>query len=183
MGINPVWYLERNSGAFRTIASSIGVQWRQYDPEAKALKLTSVTTHVLYESMKLLCFCKVSEGPVWDKKADRFEATQQVRYYDEREWRYVPFDTRLPDKTMVPLFWHPVYAEQKFGELEDVAKANEALKAKPLAFTGADIRHILVDDELQRDALLQGEGWKTLFASRDELLARIRVYDHIQQDF
>ena len=180
--INPVMYLEHGSQASNTIASTIGLHWKKYDSSAKALKLDDLSRETLKESLKFLCFCKRSTGRRWNKIAKEFDPDRIIRFYDEREWRFVSSKDLHSQGAVIPLNYHVAVPGRPF-DWDGIDRWNEELRQNPLSFTGVDISHIVVRDESEVQELIDTVKWTALFNSEQQFVRRIRVYSEIEEDY
>ncbi|MBL4729751.1 MAG: hypothetical protein JKY40_10680 [Gammaproteobacteria bacterium] len=121
------------------------------------------------ELVTLLQFIKSYQGFVGDSK-------ELVRFYDEREWRYVP------DIAMHEYFVNLNNASAP----SDVQQVNENLKSFPLGFDIGDIEYIIVDNDDDVIELIEWlEGYSTEANRRSILLllSRILTKRQIKEDF
>ncbi|WP_412464429.1 abortive infection system antitoxin AbiGi family protein [Flavobacterium mekongense] len=128
-GLNPVLYLEKNSYISTSIARLID-RLLELKSDPKTDKILKV------EILKLLLYCKNYEGYLKHGKID----DENYRFYNEREWRYVPKDEILIEKKAKPLIWGDTFLKEK-------DKNNETLKDIYCSFSPQDISYIIVDDE------------------------------------
>lgn len=128
--LNPVLYLDNNSNISESISTLI----------SRLLELRKTEEGVdrifLKEILKLLFYCKNYEGYLKHGKID----TEYYRFYNEREWRYVPTESILLEKGAIPLIWGDTF-------LKDKETHNENVKDILLSFGPKDISYIIVDEE------------------------------------
>jgi hypothetical protein len=67
-----------------------------------------------------------------------------VRFYDEREWRYVPTPEQLKNVGCPP---RTVMVKEEFTDKSYVSEQNRKLEGCKLVFTPDDIRYLIVDKE------------------------------------
>jgi len=160
--IGPVFYLPRNSQT-EDILKSMLLDLQSHSDD-----------HIIYLSM----FLKEYEGMLKrPNKPDR-----KVRFYDEREWRYVPhFDQHCNQNTSI------VLNDKDFKNDEILKQANAAIaKFYPLVFEPKYIRYIIVEKESEilgmRTAILD---IKSKYPENDRLLLTTRLLsiEQIVDDF
>lgn len=101
-----------------------------------------------------------------------------VKYYDEREWRYVPELSSYNGKQIMlreDQFIDPLLSEE-----------NEKLKKAKLSFQPKDINYIIIKEESERLNLINEIGWikgKYDENTRRILLSKIITAEQIRQDF
>jgi len=96
----------------------------------------------IWESLSNLYF-KLYEGRMFRKSKDKFKFTDVIRFYDEREWRYVPsLDILIENNIELELkkndFDNPVILDENQEKLE---------KYCTLSFTPKDIKYLIVENE------------------------------------
>lgn len=129
-GLNPILYLENNSYISETISNLI----------SRLLKLRETTEGLdnilMKETLKLLFYCKNYEGYLKHGIID----DDNYRFYNEREWRFIPNEETLVEKGIIPLIWGERFLKEK-------EKYNDEVKDLYLSFNVKDISYIIVDDE------------------------------------
>ncbi len=122
-GLNPVIYFNRNS----YLANQFSV----------------LTTRPTPAFSQIMGYMKPYEGNLYRggeiKKED-------VRFYDEHEWRYVPDSSIMVDNHIGLFLQHHAYMNP-----EELANANRKLEAEStrLSFSADDVKYIIVEDENQ----------------------------------
>jgi len=99
------------------------------------------SNYVLKKFLFTMQYIKPYEGPLW---RDGNIVQEKVRFYDEREWRYIPFTTNLEE----PL----ILNSNSSGDYEAIQKLNMDISKKNvmrLSFEPDDIRFIIVEKENQ----------------------------------
>ena len=126
MRIAPVVYCYPDSPASRSIATLL----RLTAGEGKGRPNELVAGQFGY----LSAFLKPYEGP----SRRRGKQQARVRFYDEREWRYVPSGVSLP-----------VLSQEEYLDPATLKRANQEARTlfSPLSFEPSDIRYIVVRRE------------------------------------
>ncbi|MBD2753746.1 abortive infection system antitoxin AbiGi family protein [Spirosoma validum] len=102
------------------------------------------------------------------------------RYYDEKEWRYVPF---LPDSEKLPSLIEGILADDK------IAALNKQMEKHPLSFTPKDVKYILVEKDSDIEfvvGILNDIRIRTnKFSPEDinQLTTKIMTRTQIEEDF
>ncbi len=129
------------------------------------------------DTMRFIRFCKPYEGKFWrDGKY-----LEGIRFYDEREWRFVPDINPGADSVTVWL--------SKETYLDDIllSEANEILADKhKLHFNPDDIKYIIVEREDQVLSIIKAVEKITDRFDRDtikKLTSRIITREQIIEDF
>ena len=142
-GINPVFYINCDSSAYAYLSKLYKFIFSD-DVTNAAIKTTLPTT---IDSLEFMSFLKLYEGRMW--RNDKYVIK---RFYDEREWRYVP---------------HLLQAGFKFDDghyrLSKTEYLNSILKAQAdsviaqritLKFEPTDIKYIIVSKENEISAII-----------------------------
>lgn len=137
-GVTPVLYSYPTSGAARSISALFALDIPtagaegSVSPGPVAHAQDQLVSHVGH----LIGFLKPYEGPF----LRRGRVIPSVRFYDEREWRYLP-----DEYGSLPVLDREDYLD--FARLRD---ANENLRNLPrLAFEPSDIKYIVVASEVE----------------------------------
>ena len=119
-------------------------------------------------------YCKMYEGPLVRPK----KTYNSYRFYDEREWRYVP--ERSDD-------FPAVIAVDQYRTKEQKDEANSAFGDLRLKFGPEDIRYIIVDGEddipLFIDTIRRAKGTNYSHSEVERLTTRILTKSQIENDF
>lgn len=119
----------------------------------------------------------------------------EVNFYDEREWRYVPFaDQTLKGMEEIPAGVRAMLSEQEQAKSDILADASTSLqKNYSLTFAAEDIKYLIVDSEDEIPALVdfihgvEASGNKELLKctvnERKRLMTRVISMRQIEQDF
>ncbi len=164
-GLAPVIYSHPNSGTSRAI---LDLYERADSDESEG---QTTVTDFSSERERLICFLK----PYMGMFHRRGKPAQQVRFYDEREWRYVP-----------PPPWSAINRTE-YTDFRRRRDANSRLwDAHRISFEPSDIRYVVVADESEiLPMIAEIEGIKAKY-SADEiklLCSRIVAASQIATDF
>lgn len=135
--LNPIVYLPHSSklsAAFAALANSFSGYIAQ---KGDSMKVVGMISQALKSSTDLGCFLKQYERQ--KEEVIVINGNRQVlpkgRFYDEREWRYVPFDKSINELLVIPA--------SEFHKTEEINQENEKLQDYKLEFDLKDITHIL----------------------------------------
>lgn len=129
-GFNPVWYCEKNNQAIKAHKEAL---IKMYDESKDSFKETKL--FALYAS-----FIKDVEGPLYVKSTK--QKYSNYRFYDEREYRFVPDFDELMKEGISPVLSRKLYDEYK-------NRQGDSLIEKTVGFTLADIEIIIVKTKKQ----------------------------------
>lgn len=167
VGMNPVLYIENNSN-YATILRNQGARFNILINEKKSDPL------LIDEYLSLFSYCKNYEGRLVRGKIN----SENYRFYDEREWRYVATDDKL----------NGAYS-RIFGDsyLKDKQVYNDKIKECYLKFTHADISYIILDndDEIPEILTLLNTTYESISTAKDLkiLSTKILTKNQIWNDF
>lgn len=131
-GFNPVWYNEKNNPAMKKRKELLLESFRKKNED----EMTPIITLLLYYSS----FMKDIEGPLFVKSKNC--TYSNYRFYDEREYRYVPdFDDLLKKKI------DPVLREQDYQKYKTNNRSGRIDFSIPFSFN--DVEIIIVKTEKQ----------------------------------
>jgi hypothetical protein len=107
-------------------------------------------------------------------------ALNQYRYYDEREWRYVPSLTDNPAINVSPIFAKDKDYEAKKTHYKVIIERHHML-----SFNANDIKYIIVREDSSVDELIKRLSSIEKYSDQDRnrLIGRIITYDQILEDF
>ena len=100
-----------------------------------------------------------------------------VKFYDEREWRYLP-----PVNSSIE-FW---LNDTDFNNTTALANHNRKAESFPLAFQPDDIKYLIIKDESEIPDMIQAlRDIKSKYPEPiiDQLVSRIITTDQIKSDF
>lgn len=168
--LNPVLYLRRGSQTTQILNDVIN----RITKDVRGVRKLSVEITSLTEQRNLL-FKLFTFTKCFDRRTKNGVIT---KYYDEREWRYVP-DPSSYDGSKIMLtakeFKDPMLSEE-----------NEKLKKAKLSFHPSDINYIIIKEESERlDLINEIRRIKRKYDSdtRSVLLSKIISAGQISQDF
>ena len=126
-GLNPVLYIENKSETAIQIKSG-------YEKLIKDFKDEKDNKEFSRMFVRIMQFCKNYEGPLKIGKID----TEHYRFYDEREWRYIPnFETLNSAPPVIP--------NKEY--IKDKEENNKKLDHINVKFTFDEISYIIVNSE------------------------------------
>ncbi len=137
-------------------------------------KLSHKDDTALYHMDDFVYLMKPYEGRLWRDGVFK----DGIRFYDEREWRYVPLIDGITEKK--------VLSRHEFLDKEYKNCENEKLKNKKLSFEPTDIKYIIVEKEAEiHDMFDKVRAIKGRFplVDVDILTTRIMSMEHIKEDF
>jgi hypothetical protein len=180
-GINPIMYSLPNSYSTLLLKQSFGELYPLnpelvlYKAEQPDLTARNVAT-MLYS---FFTFLKPYEGEVW--KNGR-HIKKRVRFYDEREWRYVPALDRLNHLGLIP-----VMSQEQYNDKRVRNRCNELLQESfPLNFSARDVKYIIVKEENEvLEMAGKIESLKSRYANGEIKLLTTRIISmqQILEDF
>lgn len=91
----------------------------------------------------IFCFTKQCEGKVWRKNEQKF-SDDICRFYDEREWRYVPPLRNYLSNDELSNF---CLNKREHHDKSQHDEINHELKKMPLKFKASDIKYIIVSSK------------------------------------
>jgi hypothetical protein len=129
-GISPVLYMARDSQSRKSLKTYLGTHhYRNSDDVGEVVK--SVDSKLLFQA-----YIKLYEGPAW-RKGNRIA---NVKFYDEREWRYVPAKEQLSGAS-------PLLMAQNYQNEVWLADQTEKLHRIKLTFKPWDIQFLFVKED------------------------------------
>ncbi len=179
-GINPIMYSLPNSYSTLLLKHSFSnlypfnpelVLYKTDQPDQAAQNVTTM----LYS---FFTFLKPYEGEVWK---NGINIKKRVRFYDEREWRYVPVLERLNDLGLIP-----VMSQEQYNDRRILNHCNEILQSFQLKFEARDIKYIIVKEEdevLKMAQKIESLGYKYSDKKIKLLTTRIISMHQILEDF
>jgi hypothetical protein len=128
---------------------------------------------LLKSYFNIMRFVKPYEGRRWKQGQN---GTEIIRFYDEREWRFVPEDK--PEGSA------PSLAIEEWKQLPKYAKeVTTAVRKRKLGFTAKDIRYIVVKEDrevkllVKKLSILKGQNFA------NAVVPRIITIQQIHDDF
>jgi hypothetical protein len=168
-GITPVIYTHRGSPLPKSIKMMV-------DKAKTASEESFWEEHLWTVSVYL----KPYEGKLWRK--DKY--VDGIRFYDEREWRYVP---TFEQASAAGFDAGPVLSKKEFFDANRVEEGNEKLQQCRLGFTPKDIKYLIVKTERElSDFVMRVRQIKEAKYPPEDievLVTRIISMEQIEQDF
>lgn len=167
--INPILYINQEIKLIDTIKENLNYLIEERDINRENKKhIQSIIDNLLYQ----YAFIKPYEGEQYQQKADR---RIHKRFYDEREWRYIPV---CEDKSLFCFATAFFYGQHE--------RLNESIRSYSINFEPKYINYIIVSKETEiLEIKRQIENIKGNFPHNDvELLTtRIISMERIKEDF
>lgn len=168
-GLNPVIYFNKNSDMAK-------------DLNKTAIRLLkNKGSAALKTFWNILVYLKRYEGVLYRGGSITKE---NVRFYDEHEWRYVP-DRRVMNKNLITVS----LSEVVYRQPEILADANKQLERDEtrLSFNANDIKYIIIKEESEINKMIKKlrviKGIRYDSDTIDRLASRIITVKQIENDF
>jgi hypothetical protein len=168
-GLNPMIYLNADSNLslpFNVITEDIYQLLGEH--------CTNRTKNVFDELMNIMNFLKPYDG------CSRKDGEKTVRFYDEKEWRYIPkisFDHPAPNSL----------STEEFKNEETLGKANDQMDLFKLSFTPNDIKYIFIKSESEIHEFVRAirnvKGPRFSKKEVDILTTKIITVEQLSEDF
>ncbi|MFI5253128.1 MAG: abortive infection system antitoxin AbiGi family protein [Bacteroidota bacterium] len=167
-GLLPVWYIHNESNFF-TRHEGLAFQYFHKSIEG-GLSFETSRLFTSYSS-----FMKPYQGISWRRGA----YTEEIRFYNEREWRYVP---------NIDVVEVPDFLNKETFHNRDIKKGFEEVLAREccLKFTPDDIQYIIVPDEdeiIPMIKIIESLQWGYSPDEMKALCTCIISANRIQEDF
>jgi hypothetical protein len=195
-GINPILYMEENSLAAYLIEpfikdaiinDSYGDIRRKYTMEKNE---NIVNVYPINDHQRILRFDALVSQLSFMKNYEGILARNgkniNYKFYDEREWRYVP---TMYDYSESNLYFRPFLTEEEYDEWrnEGTKSRKPVIKGRSLSFNGIDVSYIFVRKEVQiSDLIISLKKHKNcLYKTQEEmdlLISRIFSIERIKSD-
>jgi hypothetical protein len=175
-GISPIIYLHNNSNTNKAL-NKLFSDTLKFDKILYLLK-KDLSLAASRKALELLFYCKVYKGKMWRNN----QLKNDIIFYNEREWRFVP---KLEELDSI----NPRYLINK-EEYEDNNKRlnlNNLLLKFKIEFTPNDIKYIIVSKENERIKMIQlieeikGDDFNPI--ELKELSSKIISIEQIKVDF
>jgi hypothetical protein len=123
---------------------------------------------------RICCFAKQYKGKLWKKEEESF--SDEINFYDEREWRYVPPCKELSNYCL---------KKREFLDKSQRDKINHKLEKMPLKFKASDIKYIIVSSEEEIISIIKEIEEIDGYKSDDKWLLFTKVISakQIEEDF
>ena len=164
--LNPVQYLSDSSNLSHNLDDVVEYFIKNYEQLALQFRTAIVDT---------IRYLKPYNGNCYRNG----ELMEDVRFYDEREWRYVPHIASSIHKIFL--------TKEEFDNIDIRSQFNDNLKVAKLEFSPSDIKYIIVRED--NEILLLVEAIHEIFDLKHDpkiiqvLLSRILTRDQIFGDF
>lgn len=166
MKLNPILYLRQKSKLTEKISLLFN------NAQANDFDKTDLLKASKREILELLRYVKPYIG---DFKRD-MKTISDVRFYNEREWRYIP---DLPDE-------HRYMTEEQYNDMLGRANANSVLQSFNLSFEPDDIKYIFVKKDSEISTMVSAlKRIKSKYSSNtvEILTSKILTCEQIINDF
>ncbi len=180
-GINPIMYAVPNSYSTLLLKKSFGDLY-PLNPKLMLYKTDEAdlaTRNAATMLYSFFTFLKPYEGEFWENGA---LVQSGVRFYNEREWRYVPPLDRLNDTGLIP-----VMSQEQYDDKRVRNRCNEILQESfPLKFSARDVKYIIVKEENEvLEMAGKIESLKSRYANEEIKLLTTRIISmqQILEDF
>lgn len=166
-GLNPIWYVSSKSTALKLLKEEYKYVDLFHDNDNNADWVNS--------EMYKFCFIKKFSERIYKDSPDK---NKNIRYYDEREWRYVP---------NLYIGGQRLFLTSKENSDRDTHDRITAILHKhPLTFTPSDINYIIVrkDSEiLETKHMIEQVKAGYSAEERETLVTKILSAQRIKNDF
>lgn len=133
-GLNPVWYVSKNSDFPDGFTSALNFLYRQMDSILDYRKHKEFNETYM-KFMDVYRYLKNYEGELKSSKLD----IENYRFADEKEWRYVPSISEVEILPLVPI--------TKIRTKQQKLEYNKKISHHRLSFEPKDIKYIIVKDD------------------------------------
>jgi Protein of unknown function (DUF2743). len=179
-GLNPLMYVAPESNPIKIFRDSLSDSLRYLLREhngnsSEAERLYQIGDHIMY----LIRYLKPYSGKMWDGQG--FNG-KEIKFYDEREWRYIPDYYEMKKCSVKPYL-------NKGEYMNDVQKqecSRQLVERFRLGFALEDIRYIIVEKEDEIQEMIDDIGKiKRDKPDREQkrLLTKLISIESLQQDF
>ena len=151
-GLNPIMYIQKDSrlaNIFANLANIPDNFLTLINDYQKDLRIPSTLSGITENLLHLTYFLKQVENKKeirinYEGKTRTFE---KRKFYDEREWRYIPFEAKLNNELSLRIW--------DFDIQDNLDAANKRLEKYKLDFTLDDIKYLVVEKDSERNELLK----------------------------
>jgi len=168
--LNPIVYVNPNSNISESLSKMAENVYQALDKHC-----SEITRNISDEYMNLVNFLKPYDGNFKRGKTTH----KDVRFYNEREWRYVPkidFDSEVKSNLSKEEYLNPTILENE----------NQKLFDYKLGFKPSDIKYIFVKSEKEIHPMMEElRNIKSRFSRKeiDVLTSKIITTEQIREDF
>ncbi|MBN2271109.1 MAG: hypothetical protein JXN61_10875 [Sedimentisphaerales bacterium] len=166
--LNPVTYYQPNSAFFEQFSTMMSLQHTDYSGLASQNVLIESTRDIYLKSRYLLQYYKPWLG-------HDFKTNSERRFYDEREWRYVPLSEGTIDAIYGATADFEAQRDEYFNKLH----------SPYLVFEPKDISCVVLRDESERyDTVQRLRNLKKKYSMQDveTLVSKIITVEQIEAD-
>lgn len=171
-GLNPVFYVNKHCPFTKSFITAVEKLYKQLDNIQDPKELESASM-VYMDILNTYRHIKNYEGRLERRSG---VTTENYRFADEREWRYVP------PLDATPFSFLP---SDRLSTPEEKTKANERIANLRLRFDPEDIKYLIIESDDERLSLIQHlETVKGQFdeGTRRRLASRILTSEQIKTD-
>lgn len=170
-GVNPVFYIQKNSGAHH-YTKLIENQFFQNNNSENDLS----------NLLKLLGYFKSGKAYLWNKERRKFNGTL-IEFYDEREWRFIPYQEALEDFFYYKNFYFTNVSNLSKIDFPMYDYINEKLESYPLKFNLDNINYVVLEKNEDIKVLMKFIKSKQLFKGfEEEFASKITTVKRIKDD-
>lgn len=143
-GLNPVFYIQSNSYISTLLADFANIITDSFLPIIEKSNRELIITKTLGDialNQKFLTYCIKQYENKKELKIDyagKIRVFEKRRFYDEREWRYIPFEAQEYRELSISM--------KDFDNSEILKQKTEQLKKYQLNFDFEDIEFLIVND-------------------------------------
>lgn len=172
-GLTPITYIHDRSTQIKYL-KQVGTLIFQIFKDKEDFKKIPMEKNPLVALFELSAFFKPYSGQMW-----RINKYVEKRFYDEREWRYVPFLNSTE-------FEYRLDKEEFLNAIKR-ASANETIATKfPLKFQYSDIKYLIVNKEDEMVALSDAlDTMNEIFTEEQRKVLKTKIIssEQIKEDF
>lgn len=187
-GINPVMYVVEDSYSSRILNETVNILYNEIINKEELVSIDGINdvknsvTSAWRRIYDFTFYLKQYEGKRWNDNDFKGET---VRFYDEREWRFVPDTRNMNDNQVLKSL---VLTKQNYLNESERKKYNDRVaNMQKLKFTPNDINYIIVQSENEvleiEDKIRQIKGDKYSLNQLRKLTTRILCAERVLEDF
>lgn len=150
--LNPISYLQFNSKLSNLYCKIINIFQSILESSSNKNEIRELANLLRHQSYFLKQY-KNDKGFI--DYAGKIRKLQKSKFYDEREWRYIPFDAQKVDELFLSI--------KDFDNEQLLKSANERLIKYKLNFTSEDISYLIVENKEQKNIIKK--MYQTLYDS------------------
>ncbi|MBN1184316.1 MAG: hypothetical protein JXB49_18645 [Bacteroidales bacterium] len=148
--LNPVLYINKNS-ELANVYAELSIISEKFIPIIndyyKDIRIHETIPEIVDRLRYLSYYVKQLENKneVEINHAGKIRRYEKRKFYDEREWRYIPFDVEYNDELFL--------ARSEFETEEIFSEANKKMEKYKLTFNQNDIKYLIVENQYQKTEL------------------------------